>query len=217
MGCLQIGKPRTHRCSPQFWWEQTEGDGEEEGRAQVKLHKPLTYFYLLVPFFSLRQRVGCKKRTGTNFKKYIYIFWYLFLVALGLHRCVWAFSSCGKWGLVSSYGACCRGQALGCIGLVALQHVGSSQIREPNLCLHWQARFLPTEPLGKILEQTSNAVAFYCTFPLLTIFQTAGLLNLRQSAEKVGSNYIPSNSSWPWGQYQWEHLLMGFIVKPYGS
>ena len=33
------------------------------------------------------------------FKKIIY-FIYLFLAALGLCCCVWAFSSCGKWGLL---------------------------------------------------------------------------------------------------------------------
>ena len=34
-----------------------------------------------------------------NFFKLIY-FIYLFLVALGLRCCVWAFSSCGEWGLL---------------------------------------------------------------------------------------------------------------------
>ena len=28
------------------------------------------------------------------------LFIYLFLVALGLHCCAWAFSSCGEWGLL---------------------------------------------------------------------------------------------------------------------
>jgi len=50
---------------------------------------------------------------------------YLFLVALGLHCCAWAFSSCGEWGLLSSFGAwafhfggfsCCRAWGLGCWG-----------------------------------------------------------------------------------------------------
>ena len=30
---------------------------------------------------------------------FIYLF-YLFLAALGLHCCAWAFSSCGEWGLL---------------------------------------------------------------------------------------------------------------------
>ena len=31
------------------------------------------------------------------FKRYVFIF----LAVLGLHYCVWAFSSCGEWGLLS--------------------------------------------------------------------------------------------------------------------
>ena len=31
---------------------------------------------------------------------YVYIFFPHVLVALGLHCCAWAFSSCSKWGLV---------------------------------------------------------------------------------------------------------------------
>ena len=29
-----------------------------------------------------------------------FILFYLFLAVLGLHCCVWAFSSCGEWGLL---------------------------------------------------------------------------------------------------------------------
>ena len=32
--------------------------------------------------------------------KFIYLFIYLFLAALGLHCCAQAFSSCGEWGLL---------------------------------------------------------------------------------------------------------------------
>ena len=32
---------------------------------------------------------------------------YLLLVAVGLHCCAWAFSSCSKWGLLSSCGVWC--------------------------------------------------------------------------------------------------------------
>ena len=50
-------------------------------------------------------------------KLYIYIlfklFTYLFLAALGLHCCPWAFSGCGKRGLLSG----CRAQASYCAGL----------------------------------------------------------------------------------------------------
>ena len=31
---------------------------------------------------------------------YLYVFFFYVLVALGLHYCAWAFSSCSKWGLV---------------------------------------------------------------------------------------------------------------------
>ena len=34
-----------------------------------------------------------------NYLLFIY-FIYLFLAALGLHCCVWVFSSCGEWGLL---------------------------------------------------------------------------------------------------------------------
>ena len=37
------------------------------------------------------------------FKKYICIFFiYLFLAALGLRCCAWAFSSCSDWGLLTA-------------------------------------------------------------------------------------------------------------------
>ena len=35
-----------------------------------------------------------------NIYIYIYFYYYLFLAALGLRCCVWAFSSCGKQGLL---------------------------------------------------------------------------------------------------------------------
>ena len=50
----------------------------------------------------------------------------LFLVALGLHCCAWAFSSCGEWGLfftalhrllIVVVSSCCETQALGHAGL----------------------------------------------------------------------------------------------------
>ena len=78
----------------------------------------------------------------TNFKKYE------FSAMLGLCWCTQAFSSCGEQGRCSSCGArashcggfsCCRSWALGCtsfitcgMGFVALQHVESSQTRDPT-------------------------------------------------------------------------------------
>ena len=54
-----------------------------------------------------------------------------FLAALGLHCCVWAFSSCGEWGLLISCGtqafhccglSCFRVRALGRKGSVVVAH-----------------------------------------------------------------------------------------------
>ena len=41
------------------------------------------------------------------FSKYlkIFSFIYLFMAALSLHYCAWAFSSCGEWGLLFGCGA----------------------------------------------------------------------------------------------------------------
>ena len=92
-----------------------------------------------------------------DFFKYIYLFFGVF--CLGLCCSAWAFSSCGEWGILSSYcvwtyslwrllwlestgsrhmasvSAACRLQSAGLIitwfvGLVALWHVGSSQTRD---------------------------------------------------------------------------------------
>ena len=57
---------------------------------------------------------------------HIYIFFklftYLFLAALGLHCCPWAFSGCGQWGLLSGWGA----QASHCVGFSrAMPRTGS--------------------------------------------------------------------------------------------
>ena len=43
---------------------------------------------------------------------------YLFLAALGLHCCAWAFSSCSKWGLLSS----CSAQASHCGSFSCQEH-----------------------------------------------------------------------------------------------
>ena len=78
------------------------------------------------------------------------------LVALGLCCCVSTLSSCRERGQVSNCSvqashcggfSCCGARALGVqvqklghMGVVALQHVGSSQTRDP---LHWQADLYP--------------------------------------------------------------------------
>ena len=89
-------------------------------------------------------------------------FIYLFLAVLGLHCCAWAFSSCGKWGLlfavcglliavasvVAEHGLqTCRFQQLQYVGSVAVARRLSCSVacgifldQGSNLCpLHWQA------------------------------------------------------------------------------
>ena len=77
----------------------------------------------------------------TNFileLSFIYLF--LFLAALGLCCCLRAFSSCGAWA-----------QQFWLTGLVALQHVGSSQTRNlthvpcvgRQILRHWTTRKVP--------------------------------------------------------------------------
>ena len=54
-----------------------------------------------------------------------------FLAVPGIHRCTQAFSSCGEWGLLSSWGAqasrcsgfsCCRAQVLGTLASAVVVH-----------------------------------------------------------------------------------------------
>ena len=93
----------------------------------------------------------------------IYLFIYLFLAALGLRCCTWAFSSCGEWGLlfVAVHGLLVAVASLAVVhGLQALrlqqlQHAGSVGVAHGLSCsaacgifpdqgsnpcpLHWQA------------------------------------------------------------------------------
>ena len=99
------------------------------------------------------------------------IFICLFLASLGLHGSLWAFSSRGEQGLLSSEGVqashcsglpCCRARAPGrvgfstcsmwaqqlwCMGLGASLHVGASPVQGLNpkflSLLHWKADSLP--------------------------------------------------------------------------
>ena len=81
---------------------------------------------LLCRSFQTRDRppVPCIGRRIFFFFEFIY----LFLAALGLHCCVWAFSSCGEWGLLV---AAVRGLLLAVASLVAelgLQAHGLQQL-----------------------------------------------------------------------------------------
>ena len=72
------------------------------GLLEVKSTSPiialLTFQHLLSP---VRVIAYMKHFYFFNFKNlFIYLFIYLFLAALGIRCCAWAFSSCGKWGLI---------------------------------------------------------------------------------------------------------------------
>lgn len=64
---------------------------------------------------------------------------YLFMEALGLWCCTWAFSRCGEWRAALHCGTqvfhgggfSCGARALGCSGLLALWHMRSSWTRDP--------------------------------------------------------------------------------------
>ena len=85
---------------------------------------------------------------------------YLFLAALGLLCCAWAFSSCGKWGLLFCCGAqashcrgfsCCGARALGTRASVVVAHGLSCSVAcgiflDQGLNpfpMHWQADSQP--------------------------------------------------------------------------
>ena len=107
---------------------------------------------------------------GSDFLKILFIYFWL-----GLHCCIWAFSSCGEQRLLSSCVAwsshcggfpCCRAWALGasdsvvvvlglyCTGSIAVVHRLSYSVvcrifsdHGSNLrLLHWQADSLPLSP-----------------------------------------------------------------------
>ena len=88
------------------------------------------------------------------FYKFIY-FIYLFLAALGLHCCAWAFSICGErggalcctaWASHCGGFSCCRARALGTRASVVVVHglscstaCGIFPDQGSNPCpLHWQ-------------------------------------------------------------------------------
>ena len=100
-----------------------------------------------------------------RFSSCVYLCMYLFLAALGLHCCVWAFPSCDKWVLLSGCGA----QASHCSGFASrvlqeLQHRSSVVAAHGLRCLaacgifldqgwdscppHWQANSWPPDHQG---------------------------------------------------------------------
>lgn len=80
------------------------------------------------------------------------------MAARGLFCCVWALSSCGERGLLSSCGArasswgsfsCCKAWALGHTGLIAPKPVGSSQIGDRTRVLCIPRQSLNHRPTGE--------------------------------------------------------------------
>ena len=56
---------------------------------------------LLVLFSLTHLEQDCQSISFLDISYFLfYKFIYLFMAALGLHCCVWAFSSCSKWGLL---------------------------------------------------------------------------------------------------------------------
>ena len=134
---------------------------------------------------------------STSFKNLFNVF---FLSVLSLHCCTWAFSSFSSWGLffiavcrfLIVVASCCRAQALGCkdfsscstwalehrcVGLVALWHVESNQIRDKthvpylgrHILHHWIIRevlewgfkaYLWGEPLTLWWYRYQKAIVF---------------------------------------------------------
>ena len=87
--------------------------------------------------------------------KLINIYLYLFLAALGLCRCLQAFSSCSAQAYCRGF-ACWRAQVLGCVGFRVVAH-GLSCLVEYGLFpdwgsnpyrLHWQADSQPLDHKG---------------------------------------------------------------------
>ena len=112
-----------------------------------------------------------------HFLKFLFV--YLFLAALSRPCCMWAFHSCGEWGLLSSSSAqaahrggffCYRAQALEpvgsvvwCTGFIVPQHVESSQIRDQTrvLCIGWWVliHWITREVLYILLKRRSTPSA----------------------------------------------------------
>ena len=115
------------------------------------------HVYFWINFFS-----EYMLRSGTSGSHGSSIFsFYLFLTSLCLCCCVWAFSSCGKWGLLlvvvwelliavaslvaeatlgpTSFSSCCWAQYLWPIGLAAPKHVESCWTRDGTHvpCIGW--------------------------------------------------------------------------------
>ena len=131
----------------QGWWEKW-GITENWLKATVASLRPHT-----------RTTISNKTKFFSLFLNILHYLLYLFLAALELHCCTWAFSSCGErrllfivvWRFVMAVGLPCweawaldtwalvveawQAQQLQCTGLAALQHVGSSWTKDQTCVL----------------------------------------------------------------------------------
>ena len=99
-----------------------------------------------------------KKNYYKNIYIYLLLFIYLFLAMLGLCCCVWPFSGCGKWGLLTSCGAWASHCGdLSCCGVQALDSSGfsscCSQAHGPVVVAH---RLSCSAGCGIFLDQELN-------------------------------------------------------------
>ena len=151
---------------------------------------------------------------------------YLFLAVLRLHFCTQAFSSCGKWGLLSSCSvqashciafslwcfSCSRAQALGTLASVAVAHSLSCSTvwalprpgTEP-VSTALQGRFLNTGPPSKPLHYLS-----------CHLFITLGIAQLVKNPPAMQETTV---QFWIWKIHRTRDRLLTpvFLVFPCGS
>ena len=115
-------------------------------------------WYMFVPFSTYGENLYLY----CYLKKKLFMYLILFLAALGLHCCLWAFSSCREWGLClivlhcfSLWWLLFRGalaQYLWHMGLDCSGHEESSQNRDWTHVPALAGGFLTTGPPGKSLS-----------------------------------------------------------------
>ena len=137
------------------------------------------------------------------------IFIYLFLVVLGLCCCTWAFSSCGEWGLLSSWSArvshcggfsCCGAQAQ---LLCSMWNPSRPGIRLISPAL--AGGFLLTVPPGKSLVYylTANFCSHLRSWGLGLIVKPLSfghIMRIICSADSISSLQLKPELSCPWRQ-----------------
>ena len=124
--------------------------------------------------------------------------------------CMQAFSGCGVQPSDCSGFACCGAQAqeLWCMGLVALQHVESSQIRDwthvPSIgrwiLYHWTTREVHWD--FKLISQISHFLM--PQFFTVWLFKSIPFTNAFQWGDKTVRSEVFQLSAWIWESSIWE-------------